>query len=265
MAESSSSSRLPRCCCVVPAADPFSAVGLAVAERPSNHTLGPGVLSLVPQQAAAQTSRLWRPGRTLRVRFLDGSGSSRRAFWGALEAWQKHINLGFVAVKQGAAEIRVTFRPGGSWSYLGTDALTVSPYSPTLQIGWGPDRATCLHEIGHLLGLIHEHQNPRGKIPWNVPAVYAYYRRTQGWDEATTKANVLDVYSESGLTNFGFDPRSVMLYPVASELLLDPSQATGMNLELSPGDITGIGLLYPSAAKSSLDQQLADALKRLRS
>ena len=34
-------------------------------------------------------------------------------------------------------------------------------------------RRVVLHEFGHALGLIHEHQNPEGGIEWNEPAVKA--------------------------------------------------------------------------------------------
>jgi hypothetical protein len=32
-----------------------------------------------------------------------------------------------------------------------------------------------IHEFGHALGLIHEHQNPSGGIQWNKPVVCRYY------------------------------------------------------------------------------------------
>jgi len=33
---------------------------------------------------------------------------------------------------------------------------------------------TALHEIGHTLGLKHEHQNPYAGIVWDEEEVYAY-------------------------------------------------------------------------------------------
>ena len=55
----------------------------------------------------------------------------------------------------------------GSWSYLGTDATRVPKESFTMNLGY-VDRPTVLHEFGHSLGLIHEHQSPfPGGFEWN--------------------------------------------------------------------------------------------------
>ena len=77
------------------------------------------------------------------------------------------------------AEIRITFDPGNSWSTVGRDALLVPAGSPTINFGWFADvvtdklvsrvtdqeiRRTVLHEFGHALGFIHEHQSPAAGI-----------------------------------------------------------------------------------------------------
>ena len=55
----------------------------------------------------------------------------------------------------------------GSWSYLGTDAARVPKECFTMNLGF-VDRPTVLHEFGHSLGLIHEHQSPfPGGFEWN--------------------------------------------------------------------------------------------------
>ena len=57
--------------------------------------------------------------------------------------------------------------PGGSWSYIGADAATIPKESFTMNLGF-VDRSTVLHEFGHSLGLIHEHQSPfKGGYEWN--------------------------------------------------------------------------------------------------
>jgi len=57
--------------------------------------------------------------------------------------------------------------PGGSWSYIGTDATKLPLESFTMNLG-SVDRPTVLHEFGHALGLIHEHQSPfKGGFKWN--------------------------------------------------------------------------------------------------
>ena len=66
------------------------------------------------------------------------------------------------------------YHPGGSWSYIGTDAATIPKESFTMNLGF-VDRPTILHEFGHSIGLIHEHQSPfSGGFEWNKEEVHTY-------------------------------------------------------------------------------------------
>lgn len=119
-----------------------------------------------------------------------------------------------------------------------------------MNLGWltatSPEtelRRVVLHEFGHVLGLIHEHSSPVAKIPWNEKIVLDYYKRTQGWSHSTTKANVLlpefaDAYTE-------FDPDSIMMYPIPSDLTIGGFSVPWENSELSDLDKKLIGQLYP--------------------
>jgi hypothetical protein len=54
-----------------------------------------------------------------------------------------------------------------------------------------------LHEFGHALGLIHEHQNPVGGIQWNKPAVYADLGGPPNfWGKATVDNNMFATYAK---------------------------------------------------------------------
>jgi hypothetical protein len=260
-------SSLPRTCTIVeaPPNRRYACLCAAIAERPDNSPYGFEALEHSRDralQAAAATRRLWAPGREIRVQFLGGSARSRRIAEQALTAWEPHVNLRFKGVSR-SGEIRVTFDPRlGSWSHLGTDALAVPSVLATLNLGWD-DPATAMHEFGHALGYIHEHQNPDGGIRWDVEAVYRYYEGPPNhWDRQTTKANVLDVYDARTLTNGGFDPKSIMLYPIPRELVLDPKQVTGWNRTLSPGDLALARRLYPRTPNPAADLG-REALDRL--
>lgn len=69
-------------------------------------------------------------------------------------------------------DIRITFNPDlGSWSYvgLGCKSSKIKATDPTMNLGWIDDKSanldpnekgTILHEFGHALGMMHEHQSP---------------------------------------------------------------------------------------------------------
>ncbi|MCP3746791.1 hypothetical protein NLX82_20460 [Paenibacillus sp. A3M_27_13] len=79
---------------------------------------------------------------------------------------------------------------------------------------------TAMHEFGHGLGCIHEHQSPSPGICWNQQAVLDYFKR-RGWDEATTRHNVLDKESPLNINFTAFERNSIMLYPFPGELTCD--------------------------------------------
>ncbi len=125
-----------------------------------------------------------------------------------------------------------------------------------MNFGWFTDSTsqsefsrTTIHEFGHALGLVHEHQHPTNNIPWNRPAVYDYYYRTQNppWTPGQVDFNIFARYS-AGETSFSqYDPSSIMHYAIPSALLLDPSRAVGWNTVLSLTDKDFISRAYPSA------------------
>ena len=108
------------------------------------------------------------------------------------------------------SDIRIDFDQNGCWSYVGTDCKNYKNES-TMNFSWF-DVQTVMHEFGHALGMIHEHQNPKNNtIDWNERAVYKWASETQGWDETTTKINIIDTPTEQ-INGSEYDPLSIMLY-----------------------------------------------------
>ena len=145
------------------------------------------------------------------------------------------------------AKIRIAFNPtAGAYSYIGTDCLQVS--SPeTMNLGWF-DVATTMHEFGHALGMIHEHQNPDSNpIQWNKEAVYQWAKETQGWTPEEANTQIIDSYYAGDITGSAFDPDSIMLYFFPASLTLN-NQGTHQNLRLSPNDVIWLANSYPNGA-----------------
>ncbi|MGV3616442.1 MAG: beta/gamma crystallin-related protein [Fimbriimonas sp.] len=212
-----------------------------------------------PMKMALLTHKRWTPGRRLRCAFLDGTGTQRDNVVSIAQEWSRYANIQFDFGGSSAAEIRIAFREGdGSWSAVGTDALVTEyfrPNDPTMNFGWLDQNATMaeyrrvvLHEFGHALGAIHEHQNPLGNpLQWNREAVYRRFSGSPNfWSKEEIDHNILQRYSLAQLNASRYDPDSIMLYGFPPELLLD-GIGTRSNGELSAMDKQFIGEWYPAA------------------
>jgi hypothetical protein len=220
---------------------------IAIAENPANAS---------PFELAAVRSKLWKPGRILRVAFLDGVPQVQAKVAHYAKQWCRYANIVFDFGGDPDAEIRISFKRYGSWSALGTDALVkqyLAKSELTMNFGWlTPDSteeeysSVVLHEFGHALGMIHEHQSPASGIQWNKPAVTADLSGPPNyWDEETIQFNVFDRYSAMQTQFTQFDPKSIMLYAFPSYWTLDSLEFT-WNTTLSRTDKEFIKTRYPT-------------------
>lgn len=264
MSETSTQEPVIKACTDValPTALMLPASRLAIAENPDNApalprgALLPGALIDAPVALAALTGKLWKPGRTLRVRFLDGDLAVQQRVQSFAQEWSTYANIHFAFGNDPNAEIRISFRQAGSWSYIGTDALSIPKNQPTMNFGWLTPATpndeysrVVIHEFGHALGCIHEHQNPSTNIPWNKPAVYDYYAGPpNNWTKEQVDINLFTRYS-ADITQFSaFDPESIMLYPIPNEFT-EGDFEVGWNRVLSKTDKGYVATLYPGVPK----------------
>ena len=204
---------------------------------------------------AAVVPRLkWDAGQTIRCRFLSGDHFIQSKIETFAHQWEKYANIHFVFSQDPDAEIRIDINDNGqSNSYIGTEALLIDPTERTMNFGWFTDTTgddefsrTVLHEFGHALGLIHEHQSPAGGIHWNRPAILAAYAQDgPPWnDPAFVDSNVIAKYTRDATQYTRLDPKSIMMYPIPDSFTTDHF-SVGWNDYLSQTDEAFIHQQYP--------------------
>jgi hypothetical protein len=209
----------------------------------------------MPSYAALVTAKKWPNGQVLRVRFLDGDPVVQAKLQPYARKWSDYANITFTFGNDPDAEIRISFRDAGSWSTIGTDALDVPDGQATMNYGWlTPDTdddeysRVVIHEFGHALGLIHEHNNPAGGIHWNKPVVYRYYEGPpNNWTQNQVDNNLFATYDKDQTQYTDVDGQSIMMYPIPAGFTTDGFEV-GWNRVLSPTDIDFIGRMYPKGA-----------------
>lgn len=201
----------------------------------------------------------WEKGKVITVSFLEKNEFMIAKVKQFAAQWDNIASITFKYVSKGPADIRITFSGEGYWSLLGIQSRTTSvnlrtrrsyanSNGPTMNIQafetYEEDSIIAtyvLHEFGHALGLIHEHQSPAVNIPWNRPAVYADHPE---WTRAEVDHNIFRRYSAGVITNSAYDKYSIMHYPIKETWVTDPSFAVGWNRQLSPTDIAFVRKVY---------------------
>lgn len=206
-------------------------------------------------RAAMITFKKW-PHNSLNCRFLDGDATQRKKVEAKAHIWEQFANVKFKFIDSGDAEIRISFTADpGSWSAVGTDALVEKffpKFQPTMNFGWlkanTEDKEyerVVVHEFGHALGLIHEHQNPKAKLKWNKNEVYRVFSGAPNfWSKEEIDHNILSKYSPDGIDATKFDEDSIMLYMFPGSLFTN-GIGTKNNTKLSKRDKEFIATEYP--------------------
>ena len=163
-----------------------------------------------------------------------------------------YANITFDFGNHSTSDIRVSFiQGGGHKSRLGNFTTDFRQDQPTMNLdindGTEEDEfsRSILHEFGHALGMVHEHQSPARGIPWDKDKVYEYYSIHHGWDSKKVDINVLGRYSKQHTNFTKFDPDSIMMYEVPACLTTNGQAIRGHNCKLSKRDKSYIATLYP--------------------
>lgn len=162
------------------------------------------------------------------------------------------------------SQIRVSYDQPGYWSVLGqVSVVYLKQEEASLNLQDMGDakleafdsadvQGVILHEFGHALGFLHEHQSPvsdcANEFNWDYITKYLS-GPPNNWDEATIKTNMA---TESGddLMMTDFDSKSIMLYYFPPEYYTDGEKAKcyipSANTEISETDRGTIEFMYPS-------------------
>ena len=207
-------------------------------------------------RAALVKASQWTSGSTISVSFLDGDPGVQDKVKKAAIGWTALglANLSFDFRKDTSDTlVRISFLNAGSWSLIGTTCKQITDHTrPTMNFGWlTPEsddqeiQRVVLHEFGHALGLIHEHQNPAGGIQWDRAQVIKDLSGPPNhWDADTIQHNMFDTWGANETNYTKTDGASIMMYPIPANWTTN-GFTIGLNTQLSPTDRQFIHQQYP--------------------
>lgn len=205
----------------------------------------------------AAPNSFWPNGSTLTIAFTpEPSAPIREKIIAIASEWLPHINLHFNFVEGPAADIRIEVDANlrGGQSEIGNAARDVPPAEPTMSLGLGEHsseqefRVLVLHEFGHALGALHEHQHPDADIPWDRSALLANMMLAEGMTEEIANL-IIDIQfttlsKPNEVISNAYDRDSIMHYDVANSFSIGDFEVQNKG-ELSPRDIQLMNTIYP--------------------
>jgi hypothetical protein len=239
----------------------------AVEINPMNHAPVQRLAMIMPgfmpskERIAVVTTKYWgNQGVKLTVAFLDNPPAPlRKRILSHMNAWNKTGNVEFVETsRDGQVRIaRMGGNDGGYWSYVGTDILMIPRNEPTMNLEEfsmstpiSEFHRVVRHETGHTLGFPHEHMRKQLVAKIDPEKAVEFFRRTQGWTAAETRAQVLTPLEDSSILGTPFaDPKSIMCYQIPGSITRDGKPIPG-GVDIDTSDFAFAGQIYPKAKRS---------------
>ncbi|MBA1229339.1 zinc-dependent metalloprotease [Pseudomonas viridiflava] len=265
---------LPMLCSMRDAADYQASYEAAIGENPANAAITPTYESetgYVSETGERQPrilvafNKYWARGRTLKIAFPKNPPAPlTQPIINAARKWLPHVNLKFEFVTSGQSDIRIGLNTRLNWSEVGTDALLVPQDQSTMEFNFTeifendlspkPElERIVLHEFGHALGAVHEHQHPDAKIPWNEPLLRQLLAQA-GYSEELIARNFLDQYEAADFHYTAYDRDSIMHFDIPNALTLGDFEVINIGKTLSTKDIEFMKSIYPDRNNSKFEQ-----------
>ena len=243
---------------------------------------------------------VWPPSYAkLRVCFMGGSDQVNSAvaktasMWNVVADLSLKLDFGKMDKPRRCdpngreSQIRVSYDQPGYWSQLGQNSVVYTAQeeaslnlegfdkaSNPNQLMAGEFKGVILHEFGHALGLLHEHQSPvatcANEFNWDFIVKYLS-GPPNSWNEDTIRFN-LAPYSGEDLMMTDFDPSSIMLYSFPAEYYLKGANSTCFigrsNTDISPADKATVEYMYSADVASRVKNfeqskaQFAEMMKK---
>lgn len=229
-----------------------------------------------------RSSYLWGPNYPkIRVCFFQGSQPLRDLVATVAKEWMAETNsIKLDFGKPGKRrtcqpgngkemQIRVSFKGDDYASLLGQNSVAFAKQEePSLLLGGfmegSPDQlddykiGTIRHEFGHALGIIHEHQNPKGgcddEYIWKL--IYeSLGKPPNNWSKEKVDFNLRAATGE-GLQLTKFDNKSVMIYHFPAEFYKKGAKSkcyvAEENSQISASDRELAAIMYPPDVSTGL-------------
>jgi hypothetical protein len=226
----------------------------------------------------------WPPSYPrLRVCFFGGSQAVRAAVAQVGNEWiRSDMGIRFDFGKKGKLrdcdpndgkedQIRISFDQPGYWSHLGQNSILYAKQEePSMNLeGFekfedisvlkqGEAKGIILHEFGHALGLLHEHQSPNAtcKDEFNWAHINKQLSEPpNSWDQETIDFN-MQPFSGEDLMLTEFDVNSVMLYSFPPDYYRDGANSKcyvpSSNNAISEVDYVTVAYMYPADVAARL-------------
>jgi hypothetical protein len=244
---------------------------LVESPQPEEPAGGGSVADNLALRGVIDQYKLWEVNQPLTVCFFGGGPEAREFIAETSRAWDDNASISFDFGQPPGhrdcdpsrpSHIRIAFENDGNWSYIGTDSVRVRLDRPSLNLGILAERpfslvnkdrlrGTILHELGHALALLHEHQSPEAncesEMRWEV--VYADLEGPpNNWDRATVDRNLRQLVRSPRLRTTAYDRGSNLHYSLPARWFIHGINSScwgARNDDLSETDVQTIRSAYP--------------------